>query len=726
MTRRIGVFLILGAFCILFIGCRISGTITENGVGIEGVTVTLGGNVPLTTTTDSAGNYEFNNLLIVNRAYIVTPVSDSCRFNPETIDVKVGFLDVTDVDFVVVTEALEAYRKSIPITAGIGAGAEYQVRIRVGESAGAPGCDVQLEGHGRPDFADVRFTDNDGETLLDYWLESVAGISPDQTATFWVCVHDSLDADQRIFIYYGDNKARSASDGAGTFDFYDDFEEPFDSEEAALENAPSWQVTPTYEGSGQAIHPDIVYFPDGWNGYEYWMAMTPYPGSDDYYENPSILVSHDGEVWEEPTGIENPLIGAPPCDHNNDTDLIYNTDTDELWVYYLDTRRAHRCENVCNDNYLILFKSSDGINWNGPFPLIHWDLDDEPLYLSPSVIQLDVDEFYLWVSNGSDTVLLYESTDGENWQLPQEVNLDDMVWHLNVSYIPEYDEYWMLSVYPSGSGSMHWAVSTDRINWTTYPARPVLVPSESGWDTNPYRGCFLYDADTDLLRIWYSAYTRNPGVEWHTGYVETDYTEFLARLLQTSIGVWTLYNEGGSWTTSCEKVKRGNLSGRLQQTSTAGGTSHIVYRTEPVAGDFYLEWDMYDDLDEDAFKLVRINSATLGSQTGLGVYTGKSDEFYVYHDRNYGYTTTGIERTPGWNKFGIKLASDTTASYYINDISVGSNASQFAESTTVSVEGYYSQPTVFHVDDIRIRKAASVEPAIGVAGSEEEGSWLLY
>ncbi|HEU5218491.1 MAG TPA: hypothetical protein VFU23_07520, partial [Gemmatimonadales bacterium] len=28
-------------------------------------------------------------------------------------------------------------------------------------------------------------------------------------------------------------------------------------------------VVPTYEGSGQAVHPDVLWFPAGWHGFEY-------------------------------------------------------------------------------------------------------------------------------------------------------------------------------------------------------------------------------------------------------------------------------------------------------------------------------------------------------------------------------------------------------------------------------------------------------------------------
>src|ERR1043165_3155793 len=37
---------------------------------------------------------------------------------------------------------------------------------------------------------------------------------------------------------------------------------------------------PTYDGSGQAVHPDVVAFDSDWNGAKYWLTMTPYPQSD--------------------------------------------------------------------------------------------------------------------------------------------------------------------------------------------------------------------------------------------------------------------------------------------------------------------------------------------------------------------------------------------------------------------------------------------------------------
>jgi hypothetical protein len=135
--------------------------------------------------------------------------------------------------------------------------------------------------------------------------------------------------------------------------------------------------------------------PDGWHGYKYWLANVPYPNGNDSFENPSVLASDDAAFWQIPAGGTNPLVSAPPCDHNNDPDLVYNPATDELWLYYLDTRRSSRCGASYNDNYLKLIKSSDGVHWSEPLTLIDWPLATNPLYVSPTITVVN-GTLYLW------------------------------------------------------------------------------------------------------------------------------------------------------------------------------------------------------------------------------------------------------------------------------------------------------------------------------------------
>ena len=68
---------------------------------------------------------------------------------------------------------------------------------------------------------DIRFTKSDGTTELDYWIES----SDADTAQVWI-EFDSIPAspdDGTFYLYYGDDDATDASNGADTFPLFDDF-----------------------------------------------------------------------------------------------------------------------------------------------------------------------------------------------------------------------------------------------------------------------------------------------------------------------------------------------------------------------------------------------------------------------------------------------------------------------------------------------------------------------
>ena len=115
------------------------------------------------------------------------------------------------------------YRKKITITGQTGAGTNYQVAISIGASSGG---DFHLGGNsadfpaGVDDGGDLRFTSDDGETLLGFWVESVAG----SVATIWVKVPADLGSNQDIYVYYGNASATNGSDGDDVFLIYDVFD----------------------------------------------------------------------------------------------------------------------------------------------------------------------------------------------------------------------------------------------------------------------------------------------------------------------------------------------------------------------------------------------------------------------------------------------------------------------------------------------------------------------
>jgi len=116
------------------------------------------------------------------------------------------------------------YRKSHAIAGASGAGIGYQIRITAYYSGSGPdsGGNVYLNGHGKSDFGDVRFTSSNGATLLDYWMESYTAST---SAVFWVKVADDLNTNPAtIYVYYGKSDATTTSNGANTFLLFDDWE----------------------------------------------------------------------------------------------------------------------------------------------------------------------------------------------------------------------------------------------------------------------------------------------------------------------------------------------------------------------------------------------------------------------------------------------------------------------------------------------------------------------
>ena len=297
-----------------------------------------------------------------------------------------------------------------------------------------------------------------------------------------------------------------------------------------LANAAAPLRTPTFDGSGQAVHPAIVEFAESWHGYKHWMAMTPYPYSDKKLEDPSILASNDGLQWHVPPGLTNPVV-RPDSAFLADPDLFYDEASDELWLYYIQ-------QNVSGNTQLLRTVSSDGAHWSSPQLVL---LQPDYRLVSPAIVKSG-DTYWMWYVNAhavgscatSTQVEYRTSKDGENWSAPTRAALEPApgyhIWHIDVIAVPSTSEYWMLqSSIPNGTHcadrtELAFATSGDGVNWTTFP-KIALAPG-SGWDNSHiYRSTLLYDPARDLLRVWYSG--RNASTrEWGIAYTEASYTKF--------------------------------------------------------------------------------------------------------------------------------------------------------------------------------------------------------
>ena len=300
-------------------------------------------------------------------------------------------------------------------------------------------------------------------------------------------------------------------------------------------------VVPTFDGSGQAVHPDVVRFPVAWHGWEYWMAFTPYPTSNQAMENPSLAVSHDGIRWEVPPDFVNPIMEKPASGYNSDPDLTYDAHLDRLVMIY---REVSNGENVIK-----VISSDDGRVWT--LPRVTFRRKSHGI-VSPTIAARPGEPPTVWyidagnqrcrnrvtrvmAQDGTDIHALESALPETGWSAPKPVGLVQpgySIWHIDVTYVPERREYW--AIYPANrSYSCHgrdlfFARSADGIAWTTYRV-PVLRRRDADWiRASLYRGSLLYDASRDAIRIYLSASA--PGSIWQLGYVEYRFTEFLAAL----------------------------------------------------------------------------------------------------------------------------------------------------------------------------------------------------
>ena len=107
-----------------------------------------------------------------------------------------------------------SYREPVNISSS-SALTDYQVLVTVDTASLIFDNKMQLDGD------DIRFTDSEGTTLLNYWIES--GIDTD-TTKIWVNVPSVSTTGTTIYMYYGNTGASSVSNGTATFEFFDDFD----------------------------------------------------------------------------------------------------------------------------------------------------------------------------------------------------------------------------------------------------------------------------------------------------------------------------------------------------------------------------------------------------------------------------------------------------------------------------------------------------------------------
>ena len=275
----------------------------------------------------------------------------------------------------------------------------------------------------------------------------------------------------------------------------------------------------TYDGSGQSTHPSVLAFEGGWNFRNFWMAHTPYPNSQDEYENPSILASSDGVNWFEPTGIQNP-IDKPSNEqiangwHMSDTHLFMNGTTMECWYRLTDTSTAQ--------DYFLRKTSLNGVSWSSRETVY---TPTKPSF-SPAII-VDNGKYKMWYVSESKVYYTETSTTSFDWSVPVEVDLNNVVngetyipWHLDVKKMGSEYILTINSFLRTSPNRRRILMSRSKTEIKFDNQKLILMPTSAvskNWDNGSlYRSSLVKYYDE--YRLYYSAIGNNTwGIGMLTG-----------------------------------------------------------------------------------------------------------------------------------------------------------------------------------------------------------------
>ena len=297
---------------------------------------------------------------------------------------------------------------------------------------------------------------------------------------------------------------------------------PYQMPTAAPYNVPQYAVTPTPDGTGSCLHPDVVdmrqHGMDTWNGRRYWMAVTPWYRQDDPLENPIILHSDDGFTWSVPPGLTNPIDppgktrfdGSTGDRHLSDTDMAYDPATGRMWCFYRGAASAQ------GDRVWARW-STDGSTWSDRVSVVAPTGTNDTV-ISPAVVRIQDGVWYMFTQKYRRTAPAPEGP----WSAPEPITFTGTtttIWHLNAIWTG--GAFWALLDVGRGGQEVHPAVSRDGLKWTAGP--PVLSAGSGGWDDQRfYRSTLQLHPEGGKVRVWYSGHpNENAGTtttSWRVAY----------------------------------------------------------------------------------------------------------------------------------------------------------------------------------------------------------------
>ena len=205
-----------------------------------------------------------------------------------------------------------------------------------------------------------------------------------------------------------------------------------------------------YSGDRDVTHPSVAYTPHGFQGYNLWFALTPYPQAlpqhGEPYENACVFY---GNYKGKNNSINfksikrNPVIFRDGAKFNSDPDLFY--DENDTLLYLVNRKRM--LDGFAST--IVLQHSSDGQYWSEPKVLFQTNRQT----LCPCLIKVDT-LYYIYAFNSETSGTM--CNDFEIWEsrsLREPIfklketckwrNMDISIWHGDMLYYK--DAYYITS-----------------------------------------------------------------------------------------------------------------------------------------------------------------------------------------------------------------------------------------------------------------------------------------
>lgn len=265
-------------------------------------------------------------------------------------------------------------------------------------------------------------------------------------------------------------------------------------------------------------HPSVVYMPEGWNGYRWWMSESPYSPRHiapytDRWELPCIHYSDDGLTWKSIAG--NPIDDITADDiekHNYLSDPHLAMKDGVLYCYYRLSLLENR-QRKGNKTLLYRKHSTDGQHWSEREVIADLRKEEDISLWGEQIISQSVlwnekkQSWECWYIDGSgdklDRGIRYvTSSDGVHWEKYHQCKViveTDLPWHIDVQI---YEGVYHMLCYTDNNQLLLFTSE----NGIDYEYRNVVLtpqPDTFYWE-RIYRSCSVFDGKK--YRIYFSGF----------------------------------------------------------------------------------------------------------------------------------------------------------------------------------------------------------------------------